>query len=197
MADFKITISAVDKASAKVRQINDAVSRMTRPFENVGKSFKSLGRELGFERIGKNLGNIGREATSAARSVGTIVAPMAAITGIGSVAGVAALATNWAKLGSAISNSAQGIGISAGQLQSFQGAAKLAGVDVNAATASLDGLATTMQDARWGRNQGALLMFNKLGIGLKKPKRARGMWSGSTRRSATPLPKRRIRKNKS
>lgn len=168
MADFKITISAVDKASAKVRQINDAVSRLTRPFENVGKSFKSLGRELGFERIGKNLGSIGREATSAARSVGTIVAPMAAITGIGSVAGVAALATHWARLGSAISNSAQGIGISAGQLQSFQGAAKLAGVDASVATSSLDGLATTMQDARWGRNQGALLMFNKLGIGLKK-----------------------------
>ncbi|MDP1069653.1 hypothetical protein, partial [Klebsiella pneumoniae] len=56
---FTITISAVDKASATVRKVNDSVSRMTRPFEEVGKSFKSLGRELGFERIGKNLTNIG------------------------------------------------------------------------------------------------------------------------------------------
>lgn len=170
MADFKITISAVDKATATVRRVNDSVSRMTRPFEEVGKSFKSLGRELGFERIGKNLGNIGREAGSAARSIGNIVAPMAAITGIGSVAGVLALANNWAKLGRSIDTSAHGIGISAGQLQTFQGAAKMVGIDTDTATNSLNSLATTMQDAQWGRNQGALLMLNKLGIGLKKAK---------------------------
>lgn len=167
---FTITISAVDKASATVRKVNDSVSRMTRPFEEVGKSFKSLGRELGFERIGKNLTNIGREASGAARSVGNIVAPMAAITGIGSVAGVAALAVNWAKLGRSIDSSAHGIGVSAGQLQTFQGAAKMVGIDTETATGSLNSLATTMQDAQWGRNQGALLMLNKLGIGLKKAK---------------------------
>jgi len=167
---FTITISAVDKASATVRKVNDSISRMTRPFEEVGKSFKSLGRELGFERIGKNLTNIGREAGAAARSISNIVAPMAAITGIGSVAGVAALAVNWAKLGRSIDNSAHGIGVSAGQLQTFQGAAKMVGIDTELATGSLNSLATTMQDAQWGRNQGALLMLNKLGIGLKKAK---------------------------
>ena len=167
---FTITISAVDKASATLRKVNDSVSRMTRPFEEVGKSFKSLGRELGFERIGKNLTNIGREASGAARGIGNIVAPMAAITGIGSVAGVAALAVNWAKLGRSIDSSAHGIGISADQLQTFQGAAKMVGIDTELATGSLNSLATTMQDAQWGRNQGALLMLNKLGIGLKKAK---------------------------
>ncbi|UHH28292.1 phage tail tip lysozyme [Pseudomonas veronii] len=167
---FTITIDAVDKASATVRKVNDSVSRLTRPFEEVGKSFKSLGRELGFERIGKNLTSIGREAGGAARSIGNIVAPMAAITGIGSVAGVAALAVNWAKLGRSIDSSAHGIGISADQLQTFQGAAKMVGIDTELATGSLNSLATTMQDAQWGRNQGALLMLNKLGIGLKKAK---------------------------
>lgn len=170
MPDFKIVISAVDKATATFRKVNDGVSRLTRPFEEVGKSFKSLGRELGFERIGKNLTTIGREAGGAARSVGMIVAPMAALTGVGTVAGIAALANNWANLGRSIDNSARGIGISTGQLQSFQGAAKMVGIDAGTTTASMDSLATTMQDAQWGRNQGALLMLNKLGIGLKKTK---------------------------
>jgi len=170
MPDFKIVISAVDKASAIFRKVNDGASRLTRPFEEVGKSFKSLGRELGFERIGKNLTAIGKEAGGAARSISNIVAPMAAITGIGSVAGVAELAVNWAKLGRSIDNSARGIGVSTGQLQSFQGAAKLVGIDAGTTTASMDSLATTMQDAQWGRNQGALMMLNKLGIGLKKAK---------------------------
>ncbi|MEA9997049.1 MULTISPECIES: phage tail tip lysozyme [unclassified Pseudomonas] len=167
---FTITISAVDKATATVRKVNDAIGRMTRPFEEVGKSFKSLGRELGFEKIGKNLGNIGMQAGSAARSIGSIVAPMAAITGLGSVAGVAALADSWAHLGRSIDNSSRGIGVSAGQLQGFQGAAKLLGIDASTTTSSLDGLATTMQDAQWGRNQGAMVMFSQLGIGLKKTK---------------------------
>lgn len=170
MADLKITISAVDKATAIVRKVNNSISRITRPFDEASKSFKSLGRELGFERIGKNLGNIGRQAGGAARSVGNIVAPMAAITGIGSVAGVAALAVNWAKLGRSIDNSARGIGVSTGQLQNFQGAAKMAGIGADTTTTSMNALATTMQDAQWGRNQGALLMLNKLGIGLKKAK---------------------------
>nr|WP_314638133.1 phage tail tip lysozyme [uncultured Pseudomonas sp.] len=171
---FTITIDAVDKATATVRKVNDSINRLTRPFEEVGKSFKGLGRELGFEKIGKNLGNIGREASTAARGIGSIVAPMAAITGIGSVAGIAALASNWANLGRSIDNSAHSIGISTGQLQSFRGAAKMVGVDAADTTSSLDNLATTMQDAQWGRNQGALMMFNKLGIGLKKTKE--GAW---------------------
>lgn len=171
---FSITISAVDKATATVRRVNDSVSRLTRPFQDVGKSFRGLGRELGFERIGKNLGTIGREASGAARGIGTIIAPLAAITGLGSVAGIATLAKNWANLGRSIDSSSHSIGISAGQLQSFQGAAQMVGVDASATTSSLDGLANTMQDAQWGRNQGALLMFNKLGIGLKKTKA--GAW---------------------
>ncbi|MCF6763842.1 phage tail tip lysozyme [Pseudomonas fragi] len=167
---FSITISAVDKATATVRRVNDSISRLTRPFQDVGKSFKSLGRELGFEKIGKNLGTIGREASGAARSIGSIIAPMAAVTGLGSVAGIAVLAKNWANLSRSIDGSSHSIGISSGQLQSFQGAAQMVGVEASATTSSLDGLANTMQDAQWGRNQGALLMFNKLGIGLKKTK---------------------------
>lgn len=165
---FTITISAVDKATATVRKVNDAISRLTRPFGDVGKSFKGLGRELGFENIGRDLRNIGREAGGAARGIASIVAPMAAITGIGSVAGVAALADNWAKLGRSIDNSAAGIGISTGQLQSFQGAARLAGISSETMTGSLDALATTMQNAKWGRDQGALLLFSKLHVNMDR-----------------------------
>ncbi|MEO8641762.1 lytic transglycosylase domain-containing protein [Pseudomonas sp.] len=186
---FTITIGAVDRASATVRRVNDSISRLTRPFEDAGKSFKNLARELGFERIGKNLGNIGREAGSAARGIGSIVAPMAAITGVGSVAGVAALASNWANLGRSIDNSAHSIGLSTGQLQSFSGAAKMMGIDTTETTSSLDKLATTMQDAQWGRNQPALMMFNKLGIGLKKSKD--GAWDvvGQYKAVATAIAK--------
>lgn len=171
---FTITIGAVDKATSVVRRVNDSVSRLVRPFQDVGQSFKSLGHELGFERIGRNLNGIGREAGVAARSVASIVAPLGAITGVGTVAGVVALATSWGHLGRAIDSSARGIGITTTELQSFQGAAKFMGISTDATSASLAGLAGVMQDAQWGRNQGALLMFNRLGIGLKRT--ADGTW---------------------
>jgi soluble lytic murein transglycosylase-like protein len=165
---FKITIDAVDNASTVFKKVNGAVNQLSRPFEQVGQSFKSLGRELGFQRLGKNLGNIGREARGAASGVTSIVAPMAAITGIGSVAGIIALADGWARLGRSTSNTAANIGANAGELQRFQGAARLAGLSTDDMDNSLQGLATTMENAAFGRDNGALLLFNRLGVGIKR-----------------------------
>ncbi|MCP1376048.1 phage tail tip lysozyme [Dyella lutea] len=165
---FTITISAVDKATATVRKVNDAMGRITRPFEQAGKSFKGLGRELGFEKIGKNLASIGQSAGRAARGIGSIVAPMAAVTGVASVGGVIALADGWAKLGRNVTYSAQNIGIGTDRLQAFQGMAKLAGISSDTMTQSLQTLGDTMEDALYGRNQQALMLFNRLGVGIKR-----------------------------
>ncbi len=165
---FKITIDALDNASAVFKKVNNAVNQLSRPFEQVGQSVKGLGKELGFQRLGKNLGNIGREARSAASGVTSIVAPMAAITGVGSIAGIVALADSWARLGRSTSNTAANIGANAGELQRFQGAARLAGLSSEDMDSSLQGLASTMENAAFGRDNGALMLFNRLGVGIKR-----------------------------
>lgn len=167
---FQIVISATDKATDTVRKVNKAIGSLTQPFKNVGTSFKSLGRELGFEKIGKNLSSIGQSAEHAAKGVGSIVAPLAAITGVASVAGIIAMADNWSKLSRNVTYSAQSIGVSTGRLQEFQGAAKLAGLSSEAMTQSLQSLGDTMEDALYGRNQQALMLFNRLGVGIKRTK---------------------------
>lgn len=153
---FTITISAVDKATATVSEVNQAIERLIRPFIQVGKSLNGLGRELGLDRVGRDLGYIGREAGSVAHGIGSIVTPMAALSG------------NWARLGRSIDNSAAGIGISIEQLQGFQGAARLAGISSETMTSNLDALATTMQNAKLGRDQDALLLFSKLGVSMDR-----------------------------
>lgn len=167
---FLIVISAADKATATIRKINDSVSKLTRPFDEVGKSFKSLGREIGIDKIGKNLSKIGSTARNAARGVGEIVAPLAGITGMATIAGIIGLADSWAKLGRSITYSAQNIGINATQLQEFQAAARLAGLSSDAMTQSLNSLGNTMEDALYGRNQQALMLFNRLTGGIKRTK---------------------------
>ena len=164
---FNIAITATDNATAVFRKVNQAVNQMSRPFEQVGQSFKSLGRELGFQRLGKDLTNIGRQARGAASGVTSVVAPMAAITGFGTVAGMVALADSWAKLGRSTAYTAGNIGVNAGELQRFQGAARLAGLSSEDMTNSLQGLASTMENAQFGRDNGALMLFNRLGVGSK------------------------------
>jgi hypothetical protein len=166
--NFQITISAIDKATATTRKINDAFSRLIRPFAQIQKSVQALGKELGFEKIAKSLRSVGKAAGDAARKIGSIVAPLAAVVGVGSIAGVYALATGWAKLGSEIGRTAETIGVSTGDLQSLRGAARLAGASSEELTAGLHGLGTTLQDARFGRNNEAMYMLNTLGIRIKK-----------------------------
>lgn len=167
---YSVVITAADKATATIRKINDAVAKTTRPFEEVGKSFKSLGREIGIDKIGKNLQKIGSTARNAARGLGEIATPLAGITSMASVAGIVALADSWANLGRNITYSAQNIGIGTTQLQTFQNAAKLAGISTDAATQSLATLGTTMEAAVYGRNQQALILFDRFTGGVKRTK---------------------------
>lgn len=168
MPNFNIVISATDKATATVRKVNDALDRVARPFKDVGKSFKGLGRELGFEKIGKNLTSIGASAATAARGIGSIVAPLASITGVASVGGVIALADSWAKVGRSVTYASQSSGVGVRGLQELEGAAQLVGVASGVTTQAIVSLGDTMEDALFGRNQQALMLFNRLGIGIKK-----------------------------
>ena len=48
---FTITITAVDKATATVRKVNQSMARLTSPVRDLKQSFGSLGRELGIDKV--------------------------------------------------------------------------------------------------------------------------------------------------
>lgn len=174
MTNYRIVITAVDRATATAKKINESMSRVTAPFREIGNSVKNLGREVGVEKIGKDLRDIGSHAVGAARKLGSMVPAMAAVTGVASIAGVIELAKAWAQVGRNVTYSSQNIGMSATRLQAWQGAAKLAGLSGEGMANSLQSLGQTMEDAQFGRNQQALMLFSRLGIGLKR--QADGQW---------------------
>jgi len=98
------------------------------------------------------------------------MAPLAAVVGIGSIAGIAALATEWGRVGFQVTNAANAIGISAGQLQSLRGAAGMAGISAGELDGALKSIGDTWQNAQFGRNQDALMMMNRLGISVHRLK---------------------------
>lgn len=165
---FNIVITAVDRATRTVRQINDTFERLTRPLVLIRRSVQQLSTELGLDKVAKAMGGVGRSALDVAGRVRSIVAPMAAVIGVGSIAGLLALATSWGTVGMEVSKAGAAIGISTSTLMSMRGAAKLVGVTAEELTGSLKSVGDTMEDALFGRNQSALMLLNKMRIGIHK-----------------------------
>lgn len=165
---FQIIITAVDRATQTVRRINDTFERLTRPLVLIRRSVQQLGQELGLDKVSKAMGGVGRSALDVAGRVRSIVAPMAAVIGVGSIAGLLALATSWGTVGMEVSKAGALIGMSTSNLMSMRGAGKLAGVTAEELTGSLKSVGDTMEDALFGRNQSALMLLNKMRIGIHK-----------------------------
>lgn len=166
--NFTFVISATDRATNVVRRINSEFSRQFRPLTNLYRAAARLGREIGKNPIARGMLGIGRAVAGVAAGIARVAAPMAALIGVGSIAGVAALAMEWGRMGFEVSKTSAGLGMVTSDLQSLRGAANLAGVSTETLTAGLKSVGDTMQDALGGRNQSALLMLNKIGVGIHK-----------------------------
>jgi hypothetical protein len=163
-----VVISAIDDATKTINKVNRSFANALMPVTRLNRSISNLVRATGVPKLAKGFGNVGKSAANVAEKIGKIFAPLAAVIGVGSIAGVAALATEWGKLAMNVTNAAASIGMSASQLMGLQGTARLAGVSSEELTSSLTSLGNTLEDARFGRNQGALMLMNRLGISMHR-----------------------------
>jgi hypothetical protein len=165
---LKIEITAVDKATAIVRSISQSVSRTLEPIASIQSKIAGLGRDAGLGRLTGAFVAAGRAAADVTTKIGSIVAPLTAVVGIGSIAAVGALAKKWGDYGSEILRSADSIGMSTSELQAYRGAAEMADVSAEALTGNMKALGDTLQDLDNGRNNPAKFLLNRLGITLRK-----------------------------
>lgn len=168
--EFKIQITAVDKATATINRINNSVSKMIRPHAELAKSISRFSNVSGMTNLGKSMGKAASEAGKLASRVAKIAAPMTALVGGGTIAGVYELSTAWAKLGAETGRTAEILGISASELDAMRNSGRLFGITAESMTQTFSGFADTLQDARWGRNQKAAAMLQFLGIKLQTTK---------------------------
>ena len=127
---FSYTITAVDKVSAVVNGISASIDKMTAPIrkvqQSVGRLNASLGqlaRSTGLDKIGRGLWRLGAAATEAARRMMSMVPILGAITGVGIVAGVAALTRSFGNAANEISSTSFSLGVSTKELQKWEGLA--------------------------------------------------------------------------
>ncbi|WP_342705140.1 phage tail tip lysozyme [Burkholderia arboris] len=167
---FQITINAVDKATAVARRVNDSIAKITKPIADVKSSVASFNKETGLDQLGKKFESVGKSAQTVARSVASIAPPLAAIVGVGSVAGIAAFATSWGRAAAEIANTSSVIGVTTTDLQRYRGAARVAGLSADAMTGSMQSLGDAFEDASAGRNNFVAGVLSDKGIGIHRLK---------------------------
>lgn len=151
------TFASVEKAGAKAFGSKSFGGGIVSRLGAVREAASAAGTGLGEASIaGEGLGG----------ALGALGIVAGATVGVLAAAGYAAfkLADGWAKGAASIGRTSDVIGIATKQLQEFQAAGERAGVDRSASTSALGGIAQTLNDARYGRNQEALALMMRLGV---------------------------------
>lgn len=108
----------------------------------------------------------GAAASGAATAAGAVAGLSAAIIGLG--VGTYMLGDKWAKLGSDVGRTAKDLGVSTRDLQARRGAGERFGVSSDQVDSSIEGLGSTLYDAKYGANNLALGAMNQLGLKMKE-----------------------------
>ena len=118
---------------------------------------------------GTGLGEAAGSASMLGSTLGVLGTVAGATVGVLAAAGFAAfkMADGWAKGAAAVGRMADTMGVARKEMQEFAAASERMGVDKGAATGGLASLSQTLNDARYGRNTGALAMLSKLGVKMQ------------------------------
>jgi hypothetical protein len=181
---LKFDITADNKASAALKQVHNQFQDLGKPLDTFAKatsrfsSHSVLGRFTGMVgdahgALTDLVGGMG-EAASGAEGVGAGMA--AAALGVGVFAGAAlaaggaavAFANKWSGGAAELGRTAVALGMTTDQLQLLGRAGQYSGISVEDTTGALHGLGNTLNDAKWGRNQGAQAMMQRFGISVNK-----------------------------
>jgi len=170
MRPIEYTITAVDRATQVIDRISNRVERLTQPFSRLERSVKRFGDITGINKLGKGISWLTTKMMSLLGVVLKLGAPLLALFGGGTIAGIYQMTEGWAKLGSVTERTAQIMGVSAQRLMNWRGVGDLVGIGAETMTQGLQGFQQTLQDAKWGRNQAVFGMLKMLNIDLKHTK---------------------------
>lgn len=182
--EFRITITAADRASEIIDQINAKLDRITQPIERTRKAAGLLDKEKGITNAANDILKMGRATAMAekgfggmmgavvgvAGKIGPLLGPGGVIGGAMTVIGAAGAyaAGRWGKFGFEIDRTSKLLGISTRDLQRYRLAAEMLGVSRDKTTSALHSFGLAAQGAEMGRNQGAMYGLSLLGLGVRR-----------------------------
>ena len=151
-------------------QTKRAAGRLAATVPGLSRYTSTLGEmHEAASKAATGLRNASQAGSGLSASLGGIAAVGGGVIGIvgALAAGAVKLASGWAEGGAQLGRLSQSLGISIDDLQKFQAVGEQFGVDKEATTGGLGGIASTLHEAKYGRNNEALAAMNQLGIAPK------------------------------
>lgn len=172
MSTLKLSfvISAVDKATDKVKAVNRVIDKMTEPARRVRASFSALVRESRFERLAQSVGNL-RERVGGLMDFGRTAVGVFTAVGV-AVGGVVFALKQTADRIDQVGDTAKMLGITTEELSKMGYAAQLNGSSQEEMGDSLRHLSRNMVAAINGSKEAAE-WFARVGIPVERLKKMR------------------------
>lgn len=155
----------------KIRDLTSSFNVAGRSLSNIGHLSMVVANDMNRMTGGFALAGAGARGAFGAVAAGAGVATTA-VLGLGAAVAAIGIGTykfgeKWAKIGASVGRSAQDLGVSNADLQARRAAAERYGVAPDQVDASIEGLGSTLYDAKYGANNLALGALNQLGVKLK------------------------------
>lgn len=166
----QIVVNAVDKTSATMLRIRAEMRAMTKPMRDIKTSMGRFTDASGLKQMGHDMQKIARTARSVAGGITSIIAPIGALVGVGTIAGIGELSRRWGEFGWNVSRTAKTIGIAPQKLMALQGAAKLAGLSAEDMASGLHSLGEVVYNSKWGGDNQTAGMMRALGMQFHQTK---------------------------
>ena len=161
-----VTITAEDRASKTIDQVNRRIASMRAPVDRVSKSLAKFGDVTGINALGKSMRDVSQQSFQAFSNLSRMAGPLGAITSGATIAGVAALAAEWAKTGTALEHASARANMSVTQFSALQGVAALTGVSTQSMASGLTKLNDNLKLASVGRAPDATQAFQYLHLSI-------------------------------
>lgn len=168
--NFSINVGVIDNDTIKkLKEINAELYKAQAPiraYQRELKKFNNLsGRTQAIKKFNSSLSSLKGKFGEVKEVIGSVAKPMAALFGIGSIAGVVALTKSFSDWGNEIRNTSALLGVTSQKAIALNQAGKLAGIGDQAA--GLKNYQDTQTAIQYGQNATGALANQILGINPK------------------------------
>lgn len=165
-AQFTIVFTALDKATATMRNINKSIGGLSTPFTDIGRRLTALAEETGLTTLGERAAVVGEKFGALGHQIGGLLGPLAALGAAGTAAGLFEMAKGAAEFGKQLYVAQQRTGVSADALAKLHFAGSTVGLEADQMDLSIERLNRTIAQTASGRNKQAAQLFREMHISL-------------------------------
>ena len=163
-AGYSVSITAVDRATKVIDGINKKIMGIRAPVDRLGASLAKFGKVTQLEGLAKGMQSLGRNAIDAFRNISQIIAPLGAITGAASLAGMYRMVASYGLWAQHLGIISTRVGVAAPKLAHMENVAALAGSSAGDMDAGLKSLMDTMTEINAGGGAEQQKTFKAIGL---------------------------------